>query len=1036
VPAILLTTAVVALVAYGYLSLIGLAAGWFLLPRRWLPYWPLVVPVLGWVVLDAVAHPLNIVFPLRPVLWAIGVVAALVVAGVAFRNGRTVLAVARRWGPWREALVPLVLGLGVYASGMWAHVRQGALSHVIFDSDAERYAEVIASMLSFPVGWRLALVVNFADTPQGPPYWHMHALVSALTGLDVFTAAMPSHMLMLSLAPSGVFLFCRTVLKAAWGVASLAALLFALSGLPIIIASFGFTHQTSSIALAPFGFTALMLLVTSGAWRTLATAGLVTAMAIVSNYPATGPLFFAAIGGLGLLLLARPLLDGRRRITLPHIGSVAGRLAGLALFTLLAGAASHSLFVAYLLRTMGTAVIRSIDISSRAMHVGTFVSPLAAMGTVPWDLYREVRFAEDGLPLALSWPTDGDWRTLIPAVAGAVLVAVGLASALQRRTRYPLMVVLLAVAAALLAFRVGAKWPYGEFKVAAPVWFLVPSLAAAGARALQRVWRVGAVPAVALTLCFGTGVAATHWHAHRLLALPWGAAIAEREVAGARAVVHAIPPGASVYVSGRLTPPEMRDWKGVPLRHARGAISAATAVSYVRWRWGGLITEMLLYGGRPAYGFVPRDSIPLKAPLHGATTDYVLLDDTDDPRLYGLLPGDLAHGAGSLRLYRNAGRPSLFGLITTPEELRLHVTSDGITTEAATAPPFDAFHTGRRGSGDPPAVALPAYDLPGGGLPHPFPAPPPKAVSQPSRRGSLLIGLHALVDVPFDIVLRGATGEERLRRIVVPAGLTWYTTEQVAWPATLTLRPAHGEGSALIRPIGVIQLDTVDSPPAESLERSDAGSLWPLITLAARVDAPGDGALSLEAWFSYSGSREHHWQTQLRGGQELWARTTAMETSLHPGPGQRIWRANLRPGESPEQWASDDRTPGSPVAAWRPDGPLSYLWLELGPHPTLLYPEAPLLEVRTGGGGAVAIERVHSAALLLPQIGDPGAPPLSRLEPGTLVKGSSANLFYVDGDRLRWVPDLDTLNRRGIPWRLTVLSDSDLWRRPVALPLT
>jgi len=286
----------VALVAYGYLSMIGLAAGWFLLPRRWLPYWPLVVPVLGWVVLDAVAHPLNIVFPLRPVLWAIGVVAALVVAGVAFRNGRTVLAVARRWGPWREALVPLVLGLGVYASGMWAHARQGALSHVIFDSDAERYAEVIASMLSFPVGWRLALVVNFADTPQGPPYWHMHALVSALTGLDVFTAAMPSHMLMLSLAPSGVFLFCRTVLKTAWGVASLAALLFALSGLPIIIASFGFTHQSSSIALVPFGFAALMLLVTSGAWRTLVTAGLVTAMAIVSNYPATGPLFFAAIG--------------------------------------------------------------------------------------------------------------------------------------------------------------------------------------------------------------------------------------------------------------------------------------------------------------------------------------------------------------------------------------------------------------------------------------------------------------------------------------------------------------------------------------------------------------------------------------------------------------------------------------------------------------------------------------------------------------------------------------------------------------------
>ena len=93
------------------------------------------------------------------------------------------------------------------------------------------------------------------------------------------------------------------------------------------------------------------------------------------------------------------------------------------------------------------------------------------------------------------------------------------------------------------------------------------------------------------------------------------------------------------------------------------------------------------------------------------------------------------------------------------------------------------------------------------------------------------------------------------------------------------------------------------------------------------------------------------------------------------------------------------------------------------------------MEVRAIGGD-VRVERMHSASLVLPQMGDPRPQPLRRLEPGTLVKGSSENLFFVDGERLRWVPDLDTLSRRGIPWSLTVLPDADLWRRPIALPLT
>jgi hypothetical protein len=225
----------------------------------------------------------------------------------------------------------------------------------------------------------------------------------------------------------------------------------------------------------------------------------------------------------------------------------------------------------------------------------------------------------------------------------------------------------------------------------------------------------------------------------------------------------------------------------------------------------------------------------------------------------------------------------------------------------------------------------------------------------------------------------------------------------------------------------------------ESLERSPAGTAWPLLTFAAGV-SPDDGSLGLEAWYTYLGPREGGAQARLHDAPELWLGGQSLPASLHLGPGGRTWRADLAPSRPPRQETSDGRqAPDAP--AWNRGTGRRWLWLEVGPDRKAALYEAPLVEVEVeGGGGAPGRVRVVDAAppaVVLPLLAEPDrqAPP-PALPDGTLVKGSGDDLFYVDGGKLRWVQGTEVLERRRIPWSLRVLDDHDLWRLPVGLPLT
>ncbi|MDQ3702787.1 MAG: hypothetical protein M3442_17955, partial [Chloroflexota bacterium] len=302
---------------YGYLALLGGATAVLLLPRRWLPYAVVVAPHFGWAALVAVGYPLNAALPFRAVAPLLGVIALVIIGGwiALTQRGAGRRPGWRRAGwrrLWREALPSWLLGLVTYLTAAGIHIRQGALSALVADSDAEHFADVIASLLHAPIGWSIPAHQGLEATPVGMAYHYVHASLSALTGLDTFTTALPSHFLLLALGVSGVYVFARSFLRLPVGAATLATAVYALGALPLIVASFGWGQQTAALAAVPLGLAALRLGIQGRDARSLWTAGLLGGLAAGSLYLASAPLIGGAAGALALVATGRYSAGARR----------------------------------------------------------------------------------------------------------------------------------------------------------------------------------------------------------------------------------------------------------------------------------------------------------------------------------------------------------------------------------------------------------------------------------------------------------------------------------------------------------------------------------------------------------------------------------------------------------------------------------------------------------------------------------------------------------------------------------------------------
>jgi hypothetical protein len=484
------TAALLFVAGYGSLTLIGTAAGVVLWPRRWLPYGVLAAPHLGWAVLVAIGYPLNAVLPFRVVVQlCLGVALLIGVVSIWRSGGRW-----RRWArwprPWREALPPAALGVLTYTLAATVHGRQGALTAMVADSDVEHFADVIDALLHFPIGWSVSAQQGLEATPVGLAYHYVHALLSATTGIDTATTALASHFLLLALAVQAVYLFGRSLLRLPPRAARLATALYALGGLPLVVASFGWGQQTAAMAAVPFGLAALRAGLVARDTRSWLLAGLAGSLAAGSLYLATAPL----VGGAAVAMAAvaglqdwRAAHGGRGHTRAAAALRPLARLLAMGVVVGAAGLLSHLSAAAYLLDRSTEGLLRADELSGRSTHVATFAGPAQLLGVAPLDLFGTVEGLA-GQPL-LEWPGGAQAVAALAAAGAAVLLSAGVATR-ARRCPYAIAI-LLVVAGYELYLRWLRPFPYGEFKLLSSTWCLVPSLAG-GFAARHHARRAGA----------------------------------------------------------------------------------------------------------------------------------------------------------------------------------------------------------------------------------------------------------------------------------------------------------------------------------------------------------------------------------------------------------------------------------------------------------------------------------------------------------------------------------------------------------------
>ena len=607
----------------GYLSLIGLSLEPWLLPQAWRSFRWVAAPFLGWGALVAVAYPLNAALPARWVLIAVAV-AAFAAAGMRAVRARPRVLLRRECANTYLGLSAVCMATMVSPVTLYAGA--GALSTVVADSDVEHFADVIAAMLTYPIGWSIEAQMGLEATPIGLAYHYVHAAISAVTGVDTYASALPSHLAMIAIAPAGVYLFAREALGASGRTATIAAAVSACGGFGLGVSAFGWGQQTAALACVPAGVAGIRRALLGGRPRDIVGGGLLAALAAGSLYLASAPV----VGGTALVCAVLT-------VRASGIRTVLRRSVGLALVVLGAGALSHLSTLGFFQR----GGLTTGDVSGRSAHVSTFVTLPQALGVEPLTLFRAGESAS--------------------AAIGIVAAAVGflaLSTGLALKGRDPSVSgFALTTGFFALYLREIQLFPYGEFKLLTSAWSIMVAISVAGGASVAAARpRLSWLP-IGAVLLFAGGLVLSHRAIHLGLSRPWGAALPEREMDELRRIVRAIPSGAAVWVSNQLAPQSAVSWSGATTGLRHGFPSEEAGKGSLGLRWRGAATSLLSITGRPAYGLVQRHSTELRSAIDPRAADYLLLDASEDALSFGLTEADLAATAGRLRLFRGDGDP-------------------------------------------------------------------------------------------------------------------------------------------------------------------------------------------------------------------------------------------------------------------------------------------------------------------------------------------------------------------------------------------
>ena len=1013
-------------------------------------FW-LVVPLVGWAVLVAAAYMLLPALNLRLTLLIItGAGVFTTLAWMLWRMARwwtrrregqpadsaaaTVAGIPR---PDLATVAVAVLAVALYLLALAPHIHQGSPLLLVPNGDEEYFVDRQLGRLSAPVGWRVT-----SGSQHETMGWAYHLLMGLLT---VVANAHPYHAVILAgyvalaLSVPAVYLFAVQVggLRPWWAL--VAAALAAAHGLPLWVASYGSGPNAAATAAVPFGLTLLHYALRSRHRRAVLLGGLGVTLATVSFYRVTA-LLAAQVGILvAVAVLLSATRQDRRRLV--------GRLAGLAGLMLGLGWLTHYPALMFAWQRLGS-LLWGDELTHGTGWGLTVVPPWQlALGTELWDFIK--------LPTTPAIPT-------ILSGLATVLVVLVAVYGLWRTGRRDIYVG--AVVAAYGTYWCYARFikafPYAEFKVFSVGYFLAPVLVIVGLVALFDVLgrTSGAVDAQAgavrrwLTSCrpgalvlISVGVVAIYgvtlgWSTFASVRFSWdgwGWNVRPALLREIETVVQAVPPDEPVWISSAYPWPVPAS-EVVVREHTVGLHSPWHQRNFLRSRILGMLFLAFRGAGRDVYGLVGGTDAQYANWREDGRYRWLVLGAEEEPRLWGADSADLVVRGEHWYVYRRPERPrvevselALIAASSSREEV-------GRVDNAGAAAPICIGLCASGASLTASCDSLSAAPALADGW-----AGPGGAGGCIGRlRLGLLAGGEGVVRLDgLPTGTEAGTNREPSRRIYVTLGLSWYTTEVLRLPRTITISAEPG------LPLRLVAAELL---AADSATRSSGAPLDDRLETGTKpvlhgVAVPDGSQLKLDFWYVNPRGFEP------RGPRPIRASLGSSPRSSGGGvwwPGEMDVRAPF------QRWSWYLDATGQPVrqevnerpriVPYEPTWPSSdkkqqaWLFFRLGRgHDQWL--RRPLFLTTTEDG---AVHHVHPRAILQTVVfpagmfREPVVPARSLLPDGTLVKGATEHVFLVREGVRHWIPDLATFQRWGFEWgHVQQVSPALLIRLPAGLPL-
>ncbi|MAG35105.1 MAG: hypothetical protein CL878_02500 [Dehalococcoidia bacterium] len=976
-------------------------------------FW-LVAPLVGWAVLVVTAYALLPVLNLR--LTLVVIVGAGLLTTVAWGlwraahwwtrqrehqpTGIAVAAVVAVPRPDVVTVAVAALALGLFVLALAPHIRHGSPLLLIPNGDEEYYVERQLRMLSSPVGWRVT--PHSLHETMGWAYHLLMGLLTVATGAHSYHAFLLAGYVSLALSIPAVYLFAVQVggLRRWWAL--VAAALAAAHGLPLWVASYGSGPNAAATAAVPFGLALFHYALRSRYSRAILLGGLGVTLATVSFYRVTALL----AAQVGTLVAAAVLLGA----TGQDRGRLARRLASLAGLMFVLGWLTHYPALLFAWRRLGP-LLWGDELTQGTGWGLTVVPPWQlVLGTELWGFIQ--------LPATPSLPA------VLSGLATA-LVVLAAAYGLWRLGRRDIYIV--AVVAAYGTYWLYARFikafPYAEFKVFSVGYFLAPVLVIAGllgvVTALRRT-RVAVAAGVGVVAIYGVTLGWSTLASVRFSWDGWGWTVRPALLQEIDSVVQAIPGNEPVWVSGGF------QWavpasEVVVREHPVGLHTPWHQLNFLRARVLGMLVLALREAGRDVYGLIEGTDGQRAGWREDGRYRWLVLGAREEPRLWGADPGDLVLRGEHWYVYHRPERPRL----DASELARSVVQPDLEQVRASLAAGCDSLS-----------------------------AAPPLASTAPHRPGEngclgrirlgLLAGGEGVVrldGLPASAQAEKDRERDQPRQIYVTRGLSWYTTEALPLPRTLTI---SGHPDLPLRLVAAELLtDDLAARPSEVAldDQLETGT----VPVLHGVAVPDGRQLRLDFWYINPRGVEPQGPRPIRA---------SLGSSPKPVSDGVWWPGELDVRAPFERWSWYLDGTGQPVrqevngqtrgVPYEPTWPLpdsppnEWLFFRLGRGWDEWLRRPLFLATRQDG----VIRRVLPQTVLqtveLPPTALPAPviPAEPILQNDALVKGATEHVFFVREGVRHWIPDLDTFSRWRFEWgQVQQVSPELLTQLPVGLPL-